>query len=239
MKVLNFYYFEFSTYMLIIGLAFIIAFFIFYKILNKNISKVDVLYIYVINITGFAIGSKLLSLFSNKEMLTLSNFINSGYSYVGGILGSILLIFIYCKRYKLDFKHILSVFSVIYPIIYSVSKIGCFLNGCCGGIININNEYYKFPLQLIDSTIMFILFCTLLVLYIKKEKIVINLFFVTFSGIRFFEDFFRNDRNIIIFNFTLEQVICIILIIIFFLVPMYKILKKAICTRFSIHDKME
>ena len=97
MKVLNFYCFEFSTYMLIIGLAFIIAFVIFYKLLNKKNSKIDLLYIYVINIMGFAIGSKLFSVLSNKEILTLSNYINSGYSYIGGILGSILLIFIYTE----------------------------------------------------------------------------------------------------------------------------------------------
>lgn len=226
MKVLNFYCFEFSTYMLIIGLAFIIAFVIFYKLLNKKNSKIDLLYIYVINIMGFAIGSKLFSVLSNKEILTLSNYINSGYSYIGGILGSILLIFIYCKIYKLDFKHILTVFSVIFPLIYSLSKIGCFLNGCCGGIININNEYYKLPLQLIDSTIMFILFLTLLILFIKREKNVINLFFIIFSCIRFFEDYFRNNRNIITVNLTFEQIICVIIIIITFIINIYQIFKR-------------
>ena len=226
MKVLNFYCFEFSTYMLIIGLAFIIAFVIFYKLLNKKNSKIDLLYIYVINIMGFTIGSKLFSVLSNKEILTLSNYINSGYSYIGGILGSILLIFIYCKIYKLDFKHILTVFSVIFPLIYSLSKIGCFLNGCCGGIININNEYYKLPLQLIDSTIMFILFLTLLILFIKREKNVINLFFIIFSCIRFFEDYFRNNRNIITVNLTFEQIICVIIIIITFIINIYQIFKR-------------
>lgn len=226
MKVLNFYCFEFSTYMLIIGLAFIIAFVIFYKLLNKKNSKIDLLYIYVINIMGFAIGSKLFSVLSNKEILTLSNYINSGYSYIGGILGSILLIFIYCKIYKLDFKHILTVFSVIFPLIYSLSKIGCFLNGCCGGIIKINNEYYKLPLQLIDSTIMFILFLTLLILFIKREKNVINLFFIIFSCIRFFEDYFRNNRNIITVNLTFEQIICVIIIIITFIINIYQIFKR-------------
>ena len=175
---------------------------------------------------GFAIGSKLFSVLSNKEILTLSNYINSGYSYIGGILGSILLIFIYCKIYKLDFKHILTVFSVIFPLIYSLSKIGCFLNGCCGGIININNEYYKLPLQLIDSTIMFILFLTLLILFIKREKNVINLFFIIFSCIRFFEDYFRNNRNIITVNLTFEQIICVIIIIITFIINIYQIFKR-------------
>ena len=226
MKTINFYYFEFSTYILIIGLAFLIAFGVFYKILKRKISRIDILCIYAINIIGFAMGAKLFSLFSNKEILTLANFINSGYSYIGGILGSIAFIYFYCKGYTLNFKHILSVFSLIYPLVYAISKIGCFLNGCCGGVININNEYYKFPLQLIDSVIMFILFFILLILFIKKEKNIINLSFITFSSIRFFEDYFRNNRNIIIFNLTLEQVICVLLIIAIFIINIYQILKR-------------
>lgn len=226
MKVLNFYYFEFSTYILIIGLAFIISFVIFYKILNQSICKIDILYIYTINIIEFAIGSKLLSIFSNKDALTLSNFINSGYSYIGGILASILFIAIYCQKYKLNFKYIVSAFSVIYPLIYSISKIGCFLNGCCYGIININNIDYKFPLQLIDSTIMFILFFTLLMIFSKQTKGAISIFFITFSNIRFFEDYFRNNRNIVMFNLTLEQIICAMLIIMVFFVNVYRIFKR-------------
>jgi len=89
---LDFYYFTFSTYILIIGVAFIISFIIFYEISKNNYNKIDLLYIYILNIFGFAIGAKLLSLVANNREITIYNFINSGYSFIGGILGSIIII---------------------------------------------------------------------------------------------------------------------------------------------------
>ena len=177
MKVLNLYYFKISTYILIIGIAFFISFIVFYKISKKDYIKLDIIYIYVVNIMGFAIGSKLMSLISNNIETTIYNFINSGYSFLGGIIGSILVVALYCRKYKLDFIDILSNFTVIYPLMYSISKIGYFLNGCCYGIININDINYKFPLQLLDSTIMLILFLILLFKSNKKKTLVIAMFF--------------------------------------------------------------
>ncbi|MBO5397830.1 MAG: prolipoprotein diacylglyceryl transferase [Clostridia bacterium] len=226
MKVLNFFYFEFSTYILIIGFAFIISFIVFYKISKQNYSKLDIIYIYVINIVGFAIGSKSMSLISNNTEITIYNFINSGYSYLGGIICSILVVILYCKRYKLDFINMLSNFIVVYPLIYSISKIGCFMNGCCYGIININDINYKIPLQLVDSIIMLILFLILLVQFNKQKKLVISMFFCLFSTVRFLEDYFRDTRNILIFNFTLEQIVCGILLITNVIIIIFRMYKK-------------
>ena len=139
------------------------------------------------------------------------NFINSGYSFIGGVIGSILTIILYCKIYKLNLKNILSNFTVIY---YSISKIGCFLNNCCYGSININNVTYNFSLQLIDSAIMFVLFLSLMKKSKQQDKLVIFQFFSMFGIIRFIEDFFRYSRNVMILNLTLEQIVCLIFIII-------------------------
>lgn len=222
MKVLNLGYFKISTYILIIGIAFLISFIVFYKISKKNYIKLDIIYIYVINIVGFVIGSKLMSLISNNIEMTMYNFINSGYSFLGGILGSILVVVMYCKKYKLNFIDILSNFTVIYPLIYSISKIGCLLNRCCYGIIN----NYKFPLPLVDATIMLILFLILLAKSNKQKTLAISMFFGLFSTIRFLEDYFRESRNILIFNFTLEQIVCEILLITSVIIVIFKMYKK-------------
>ena len=216
MRELNLGCFQFSTYILIIGISFILSFIVFYHISKRNFTKLDILLIYVINIIGFAVGAKLLSLFSNGIKITILNFINSGYSFLGGIIASILLVALYCKIYKLDFIDMLSSFTVIYPLIYSVSKIGCYLNGCCYGIININDINCKFPLQLFDSALMLILFLILLMMFVKfcKNKVlVISVCFIVFSAIRFLGDFFRDSSNVLVFNFTLEQILCGVLVI--------------------------
>ena len=214
MNNINFYYFTFSTYIIIIGIAFIIGFVIFYNLSQKYYNKIDIIYVYVINILGFAIGAKILSLLSNNMAITIYNFINSGYSFIGGVIGSILAIVLYCKRYKLKFKNMLSIFTTIYPLIYSISKIGCFLNNCCYGTISINSVTYNFSLQLIDSVIMFALFLMLMKESKHQNKLVIFQFFSLFGIIRFIEDFFRYSRNVMILNLTLEQIVCLIFIII-------------------------
>ena len=214
MKVIKFGNYEFSTYILIIGVAFLIAFIIFLKLLKRRTPKIDIYYIYLLNIIGFAIGAKLLSLISNQSEFNLYNFINSGYSYLGGIIGSVIFIILYCFKYKLNLKDILSAFSVVYPLIYAVSKIGCFLNECCFGIIKINNNTYYFPLQLIGTVIMLILFFILFFQYQRNKKDIISKFLIGFSIIRFSEDFYRYYRNVILYNLTLEQIICLIFVLI-------------------------
>jgi len=201
-KAIGFGNYEFSTYILIIGLAFAIAFIVFFQLVKKSISKTDIIYMYVINIMGFFIGAKLLSLISNEKSFTVYNFINSGYSYLGGMIGSILFVALYCYKYTLNFKNIVSTFSVLYPLIYSISKIGCFLNNCCDGVIGV-------PLQLIDFFIMLVLFLVLLLQHQKNKKYIISKFLIGFCIIRFVEDYYRYYRNVILYNLTSEQIICI------------------------------
>ncbi len=187
---------------------------VFYRLTQKYYNKIDIIYVYLVNILGFAIGAKLLSLLSNNIEITIYNFINSGYSFIGGIIGSFLTITLYCKRYKLDLKNIVSNFIVIYPLIYAISKIGCFLNNCCYGIVSINNINYIFPLQLIDSIIMFRLFLILIKQFKHQNKLVIVLFLSMFGSIKFIENFFRYSRNIMMLNLTLEQIVCTIFVVI-------------------------
>lgn len=208
MSVLNLGYFEISTYILIIGIAFLISFIVFYQISKKKNSKLDIIYVYSIHIVGFAIGSKCMSLISNDMKINLYHFINSGYSFLGGIIGSIVMVSWHCKRYKLDCRSILSNFMVIYPLLYSISKIGCFFNGCCYGMININDINYKLPLPLIDSILMLILFVILLIQSNKQKALVISILFSIFYIIRFFEDYVREVRNRYFLDFTLEQILC-------------------------------
>ena len=197
---LDFYYFTFSTYLLMIGIAFLISFVLFYKISQNDFHRLDVLYVYVLNIFGFGIGAKILSFLSSGKSLLLDNFFKSGYAFLGGVLGSIVCVCLYCKKYKLDFEKLFSKFVVIYPLIYSISKIGCWLNGCCSG------ELLNIPLQIVDSIAMFCLTCWL---QKNKEANRIHNFLFIFGTYRFLEDFIRFNRNVIFGVFSLDQIICI------------------------------
>jgi len=147
-KKINFHFFYFSTYLLIILISFIISFIVFYKMAKGRYNQLDIAYIFAINILGFMIGSKIIYLIDTSKAITLLNFINSGYSFIGGILGSSLLVFLCCKKYSLNFANMEAYLMTIYPLIYSISKLACFTNDCCKGIIR------NFPLQLLEAILI-------------------------------------------------------------------------------------
>ena len=208
-KKINFHFFYFSTYLLIILISFIISFIAFYKMTKDRYNKLDIAYIFAINILGFTIGSKIIYLIDTSKTITLLNLINSGYSFIGGILGSSLLVFLYCKKYSFNFANMEKYFMIIYPLIYAISKLACFTNECCKGII------LGFPLQLLESILMFILFAYLYKFYKNKENYFsIGMFLMLFGIIRFIVDYFRYTRNILLLNLTLIQLICGISIVI-------------------------
>jgi len=73
---------------------------------------------------------------------------------------------------------------------------------------------------------MLILFIILLVKSNKQKNLVIGMFLGIFNMVRFLEDYARDSRNIIIFNFTLEQILCGILIIIGVIINIFRMYKK-------------
>ena len=62
---------------------------------------------------GFVIGSKIFYLIDVLKVITVSNFLNSGYSFIGGVVGSSLLVYMYCKKYGLNFTNLETYFIII------------------------------------------------------------------------------------------------------------------------------
>jgi len=60
-----------------------------------------------------------------------------GFSSMGAVIGLLLGSFFTSRLFKEP--HILKAFSAVLPLIYAISKLGCFFAGCCGGI-----EYHGF-----------------------------------------------------------------------------------------------
>ena len=212
----------FQIYYIIILLAIIIS----YISINfiEKLTKMERLYLlscYVFSIFGMIIGAKVLSIaeviiFDKNEYITMF----SGFSYMGGVLGFI----IFNKVYSLIYKNVPSKISnlelLAVPLIYSISKIACFKVGCCAGIDNI-------PIQIIESIIYFIIFVIFVALYKKYKdiKMISNLCMICLCISRFIVDFYRSERDKIIFNITLTQIICGIIIVIG-LLKVYKKEKK-------------
>ncbi|MCL2383593.1 MAG: prolipoprotein diacylglyceryl transferase [Oscillospiraceae bacterium] len=213
--------FSISTYAIMILIAFVISLMVLLKTSGK-LKKIDILCSYSYSILGFIVGAKILSFLDNNME---GNVLNSGYAFVGGVIGSVLAIAIYSKQFNIKLKELLSNYIVIYPLIYSIGKIGCLLGNCCfgkqhNGLFYIRQEIDEnivnvFPIQIVETVIMFILFVILLRYKSRNnsELKLISVFLIGFGLFRFIIDYFRYLRNTIFMNLTLSQMLCILFVL--------------------------
>ena len=128
---------------------------------------------------GTLFGAKYFTLLTNfNKYKNNIDFNKIGLSSYGAAIGIIILLIIFAKQYKKNFKELINNILPAIPLMYGISKIGCFLAGCCYGIkyngplsitykysLSAPNNISLFPVQ-ITETIIFIL----IYLYISKKK---------------------------------------------------------------------
>ena len=128
---------------------------------------------------GTLFGAKYFTLLTNfNKFKDNIDFKKIGLSSYGAIIGILILLIIFAKQYKKNFKDLINNILPASPLMYGISKIGCFLAGCCYGIkyngpLSITYKYSLsapknislLPIQIIE-TITFIL----IYLYISKKK---------------------------------------------------------------------
>lgn len=214
----------FNFYGLFIILSIIIGIVYFDIILIKW--KIKKIHLFIINallfifVTIFGLGLTIIENYIANHKFII------GFSSYGGLLGMITAIYLFSKILKYNKKHLYKILFITAPLMYSISKIGCLLTGCCYGIKynGIGNIIYissngaplntpLFPIQLIESILFMLIFIYLNILYKKNKNIIpISLLLCGFS--KFCLEFLRNSWKPLI-SFT--QIISIIFIIIGFI----------------------
>lgn len=137
-------------------------------------------------VLGSIFGGKYFSFFTDyKKYNGIFNFLKVGLSSYGAVLGILLILFIFSKQFKKNFKELVYIHLPAIPLMYGIGKIGCFLAGCCYGIeysgifsVTYNYSYSAphgikvFPIQLVETIVYIIIF---IYIYNKvKEKKVNN-----------------------------------------------------------------
>ncbi|MEG0663704.1 MAG: prolipoprotein diacylglyceryl transferase, partial [Clostridia bacterium] len=235
---------EIATYAIIavIGILFCgyLALKLTKQILNDNN---DMLYTLLFSIIGIFLGGHLLYGIINFnliiELITKCNMVTSveifinciykifgGSVFYGGLIGGILVGFIYMKKKKLPIGLYSDIIAPIIPLFHFFGRIGCFLGGCCYGIETSFGFLYenqlipqasgviRFPVQLLESLFNIILFLVLM-LFFKKGKFknkLIYIYLLIYSVGRFFIEFLRgDDYRGYIFSLSTSQFIGIII----------------------------
>ncbi len=210
--------FNYYGFLLIFSI-FVGIIYIYYFMRKEKYNKKDLLLYFLMLMFFTLVLGKMFTLLvspNNDNILTV------GFSSYGGLIGVISSAIIFEKIIPMDNK--LIKYSIIsLPLIYSISKIGCFIAGCCHGIpyngpFNvIYTEGFNipvFPVQIIETIVFFILFivCHLL----KNNKYVIYITVLLCALFKFLLDFLRYEH--INKAITANQIFSIILIIGIFIV---------------------
>lgn len=164
---------------------------------------------------GAIIGAKLLFIIVSmdtiiKYNLSFLEILKGGFVFYGGLLGGFLGIIIYGKQFKVPIKNYVDLCATVLPLGHAIGRIGCYISGCCYGVKYdgiFSHIYYEsanvftpigirlFPVQLLESALLFMLFVPLLILNIKNVKagVISQIYLVSYSIIRFVVEFYRGD----------------------------------------------
>lgn len=185
-----------------------------------TIKSEDVLFASLFGCIGLLIGAKLLYLITIIPELVkhwkqivgnpspLIPLLAGGFVFYGGLVGAVIGIYIYCRKFKIAFLPLMDIVTPSIPLIHGFGRLGCLFAGCCYGVsysgpghITFPNNGAApggiplFPTQPVESGINF-LAGALLLLYAKpgrKPGNVLGVYIVYYSVMRFLIEFLRGD----------------------------------------------
>ena len=173
-----------------------------------------------------ALLNMFLALFFGKiyTMIAEKNWdlIRTGFSSLGGLIGFLagtyIFYFICDKDKKIPENYVISL-----PLIYAISKVGCFLAGCCHGIeytgiFRIRYETSSacqvttavFPVQMLETIVFVGIYILLNVKVANENKVIITL--LLSAIVKFALDFLRYSHAGQILS--ANQIVCVIIAVI-------------------------
>ncbi len=210
---------DFPIYATFLLLSLIFSILFNYIYLKKNqVSREYLLLSIFMNIAFCIIGAKTMTIFTHWDKnLTL---LSAGFSSYGGAIGILVSSYVFSKMVHHNIILKSNILSL--PLMYSVSKLGCFFAGCCYGIPyhGILNVIYSqklniplFPVQLVES-ILFLFIFILGYLY-RKKKYISEIVILLSTTTKFLLEYFRyeNIGKIICINQVVSLIIIIITIL--------------------------
>jgi len=147
---------------------------------------------------------------ARADGIVVVSYLFGGFVFYGGFIGAALMLLLFCKLFSLPFLPMVNIMAPVVPLIHGIGRIGCFFGGCCYGIeyhgfgavhFHYNelvpelSEVPRFPVQLVEAGLNFILFAFLMAYSRKARKggSVMGIYLICYTVIRFALEFFRGD----------------------------------------------
>lgn len=219
-------------YGLMIGIGFLAAILIGMKRAEKHgLDKGIVFNMGLLCIVGGMLGAKILFIITEWNSIIHSKNMWSDLAYgfvvYGGIIGGILILYVYSRFKKLNFLQYMDLIVPSVSIGQGFGRIGCLLAGCCYGretdcpigIVFHNSEFAPngvslLPTQIFSSLGDFLI-AGFLIWYAGKQKKdgkVISMYLILYGVGRFIIEIFRNDPRGNVGTLSTSQFISIFMV---------------------------
>ena len=128
-----------------------------------------------------------------------------GLVYYGGFAGAGVVLLAFTRLYHRPFWTTVDLVVTALPLGHAFGRIGCFLNGCCGGVVAPAGRLVAFglthyPVQLYESAFNLALYAFLFWLYLdparRRPGRIVSLYLIIYPIGRFLLEFLRGDERI-------------------------------------------
>jgi phosphatidylglycerol:prolipoprotein diacylglycerol transferase len=134
--------------------------------------------------------------------------------FYGGLIGALLMAYLYCRIYKVSFLRVASLAAPAIPAGHAFGRIGCFLAGCCygmevphshplgviypertDGLVGAPAGVPLLAVPLIEAAFLLLISATIILigLKIRKDGFSIGLYLCLYAVLRFILEYFRGD----------------------------------------------
>ncbi len=135
-------------------------------------------------------------------------FRDGGLIFYGGFFAALLGALVYCRYRRISFFNVMDLATPFIALGYGITRVGCFLNGCCYGqhtdgpwgvIFPVLDSGLRHPTQLYSSFAALFIFIILRLVrpYSYFNGFLFFLFMVLYGIYRFVVEFYRVDPNVL------------------------------------------
>lgn len=220
-----------SSFSVMVLIAFLVAYYTAeLEIARRNADRTLADLLLIMAVLGGLGGAKLLFLYQNATFSEVIaeplRYLSSGYTFLGGVFGATLLVFILSRVKKISFWFLTDCSAPGLVLAYGIGRIGCLLVGDDYGVPTDLPWGMSFPqgapptieqvhpTQIYDTVLMLILFSVLW--SIRKKSFaagwMTSIAFISIGVERFLIEFIRNTTPSFIPGISQAQLMCLVLI---------------------------
>lgn len=145
------------------------------------------------------LGCKLLYIVENIELVKRDGLTFGGFSFFGAALLVPLLMLLFGLAFRMNWRDTLDNSAINVLGMLGTIRIGCFLNGCCGGTMcHIGTRNFTWPTQLLEAVCDFGILAWLLIIESRpnnRRGLLYPRFLISYGAVRFIIEFMRDTSK--------------------------------------------